>query len=34
MRHGVIESVVVVLFTVGFYVGLPALMMWGLGALV
>ena len=29
MRHGVIESVVVVLFTVGFYVGLPALMMWG-----
>ena len=29
MRHGVIESVVVVLFTVGFYVGLPVLMIWG-----
>jgi hypothetical protein len=29
MRHGIIESVVVVLFTVGFYVGLPALMIWG-----
>jgi hypothetical protein len=29
MRHGVIESVVVVLFAVGFYVGLPVLMFWG-----
>ena len=29
MRHGVIESVVMVLFSVGVYVGLPALMIWG-----
>jgi len=29
MRHGALESVVVVLFAVGVYVGLPALMIWG-----
>ena len=27
--HKAVESVVVVLFAVGFYIGLPALMVWG-----
>lgn len=29
MRHGALESVVVVLFAVGVYVGLPVLIIWG-----
>ncbi len=29
MRHGAVESIVMFLFAVGVYVGLPALMIWG-----
>jgi hypothetical protein len=29
MQHGVLESVLVVLVAVGFYLGLPALTIWG-----
>jgi hypothetical protein len=29
MRHGAVESIVMVLFAVGVYVGLPVLIIWG-----
>jgi hypothetical protein len=29
MRHGAVETIVMFVFAIGVYVGLPALMMWG-----
>jgi hypothetical protein len=29
MRHGAVETIVMFVFAIGVYVGLPALMIWG-----